>query len=101
MRVLINTVVAEARAGRLHVALVPRGEELDGPPRGGADGHLVAVKVVGFAYGVRGVLEMRVSVRDGGVTSAAAVAQAMSLLIIIMSRAAMRFDAEAMRFRAV
>ena len=30
-----------------------------------------------FAYGVRGVLEMRVSVRDGGVTSAAAVAQMM------------------------
>ena len=30
-----------------------------------------------FAYGVRGVLAIRVSLRDGGVTSAAAVAQMM------------------------
>ena len=44
-------------------------------------------------------MAMRVSVRDGGVTSAAAVVQAMSLAIIIVPRAAMRFDAEAMRFK--
>ena len=46
LRVLVDAVVRKAGAGRLHVALVPRGEELDGAARGGADGDVAALEVV-------------------------------------------------------
>ena len=53
-----------------------RREELDGAARA-PTGTWSLLKWPVFAYGVRGVLEMRVSGRDGSVTSAAAVAQMM------------------------
>ena len=55
-----------------------------------------------FAYGVRGVLEMRVSVRDGGVTSAAAVARMMLHVwvcrIVLTTHA---FDKQSLRRRSM